>query len=287
MSQDQLIYEAMMREMGPDENAEWEEAYGPLERASIAQGIAGLSELGINTAKWGTEMASGIKPVGQFIKSTGADKAMKFVPGVGTTLGVAQGLAQRASGINPYGEGNPSNWQLFNDAVESSAGALGAWGMPVQLMLGGMGSDIANHINMTEERKRNKAMLESGNLKDLERQVLFSNPRDWDRNKVSQMITGRLNRGEQIRRSRFVDQYLDMPQEQKLAALTQELADREEWDATMADTDFLTKIFHSFKTLRKTPTEQAQASRDFVKGQREIRSMAERWRNDPFSAMIN
>jgi hypothetical protein len=241
-----------------------------LSRRGTAMKVAGAASL----TDAGTGAIGGIASLTGLSKVPQVAKAIKPFPALGTAAGVVQGVAQVASGVNPYGVGMPSGWNVPIDAIEGSYGFTGPFYPVVQGLAGGILSEAANASNMDDERKILMAMRDSGDYKGIEEMILNYGSRDWDRGKLSQIFSSGLLEGENARRALFKDSYRTMANpDDRRRALDLEMDERYAFDQAMLHSDFLNKSIAGHNVRRNAgdgyQADKAQYVRDWVKSERE------------------
>ena len=226
-----------------------------------------------------TGLAGGVADITTLSKIPQVAKVMKPLPLLGTAAGIVQGGAQVASGVNPYGVGMPSGWNVPIDAIEGSYGFAGPAYPIVQALAGGVLSEFANESNMNEERKRLLEMQKAGNYKGIEELILNYASRDWDRGKVSQIFSSGLQDAENKRREMFKTNYKMLDREGKDRALDREMEDRYNYDQAMLHSNFVDKAISGHNARRNAgdgyDSDKAKFAADWVKSRREAQKKTE------------
>jgi hypothetical protein len=227
--------------------------------ASSVQELAAKTDILMGAAKAGADV-TGLSRIPR------VEKVMKPIPALGTALGLVQGVSQQASGDNPYGEGMPSGYHMFNDVAEGSLGLAGSFYPLAQFVFGGYGSDIANSYNAAREAEAYQALLAQGKRDELEKRMLYKGSRDWDRNKLSQLFSSTILGAENARREAFRLNYSAQAKPKELdRLLAQELADRADYDGVMKGASWFNKALTGLKLDFMDPRERAAYMKNWVK----------------------
>lgn len=182
-----------------------------------------MADLGVTGAQIGMDLAGK------------AQNISSKLPYVGSALGAAQAIKTQSAMHNPYGRGEPTGEHIFNDIAENSLGYAARLGVApmvlAQGLAGGMLSEKANLESADVEYPEVAKLIAAGDYDTAERLMLGEKSRHWNRNKVSNLFSGKIQSVEDERREKWKSQYgMETNPSKKRSMLETELNERKHYD---------------------------------------------------------
>lgn len=267
----------------PNEELEWQRRRAERSGSGSISGISPefdsemISEINRRSGESDDLFKLALADLGVTGLQTGLDLAGKaqgfsqYLPYVGSAIGALQAAKTQSAMINPYGSGSPSGAHMPIDIAENSIGYLSRanplLGIAGQTIAGGFLSDLANMSSADEENARIAGMINRGDFGEAERELIPSRSRHWNRNKVSNMGSSKIQSVEDKRRAVWATQYgQETDPSKRRSMIESEAESRRNYDNIQASAPWFESLYKGVEMMLAKPEDEQKILGEWTSG---------------------